>query len=242
MEGAEMICTVFKDIGIEWCPIHNVDDWVDIDVYLTMRDKQEYKTRVSKGVGTKAAVEDPVEYLYSVDGHESFEEPDHAPPVQVVLAMCHLMPTLRDYIAREEARRLEHQARASLNPEAARLYTAAGVRIEQLEGELRQAHLTITELNNNSAGYKNRIFELERDLAAKIMKLQELEAWRKREFDSGDDGLYNVRSLRKEVREARAALKVCDGLLRKYRYVLPKNYTRVREELDAALKANKSCL
>jgi hypothetical protein len=46
---------------------------------------------------------------------------------------------------------------------------------------------------------KIRIAELEVELA-------ELEAWKRGEFDSGDDSLYNVRRLRKELAEARNAL------------------------------------
>ena len=45
-----------------------------------------------------------------------------------------------------------------------------------------------------------------------------------------------------KIASLKVALSEADALLRKYRYVLPKNYTKVRQELDAALETNKGIL
>ena len=93
----------YKGITLEYGLIDNVEEYVDVDIYIDLPNGEQYLVRVYKEVG-KHGIIGPT-YRYAESPNHDFDHEDATPPLEVHQAMDTIMGDIASIIyAEEEAR------------------------------------------------------------------------------------------------------------------------------------------
>ena len=86
----------FGDIKIECGLIHNIPEYLDVDVYLELPSEEEYLVRVTKEAGSGDVYVG--DYRYSPNGECEFDDGSRVPPSGVVEAVHSILPKIQELI------------------------------------------------------------------------------------------------------------------------------------------------
>jgi hypothetical protein len=104
MNRYETFSAEFNGIELDYQLIGNVEEYVDVDIYVTLLTKEQYLVRVYKNTGEEGFVS-PF-YRYAPDKKESFSDDEVEPPAEVANAVGSIIPHIHEIILTEEADRL----------------------------------------------------------------------------------------------------------------------------------------
>ena len=105
MNRCETFEAEFNGILLEYNLIDNVEEYVDVDIYVTLPTKEQYLVRVYKNTGEGGFV--PPTYRYAPDFGASFSDLRVDPPAEVANAVGSVLPHIHEIILAEEAARLK---------------------------------------------------------------------------------------------------------------------------------------
>lgn len=95
-----------KGIILEYGVIGNVEEYVDVDVYVDLPTKEQYLVRVYKEVGKHdLGIIGPI-YRYAESPNHDFGNEETIPPLEVHEAMDSIMGDIAAMIYEEEAKRM----------------------------------------------------------------------------------------------------------------------------------------
>ncbi len=100
----------FNGILLEYNLIDNVEEYVDVDIYVTLPTKEQYLVRVYKNTGEEGFI--PPLYRYAPDYGASFSDDEVTPPVEVAHAVGSVLPHIHEIILAEDAERVRRRARS----------------------------------------------------------------------------------------------------------------------------------
>ena len=92
-----------KGITLEYGVIGNVEEYVDVDIWISIPTGEQYLVRVYKEVG-KHGIVDPT-YRYAKGPNHDFGNETTTPPLEVHQAMDTIMGDIASMIYKEEATR-----------------------------------------------------------------------------------------------------------------------------------------
>jgi hypothetical protein len=89
-----------KGITLEYGVIGNVEEYVDVDIYMDLPTREQYLVRVYKEVGKHGIVE--ATFRYAESPNHDFGHEDVTPPLEVHQAMDTIMGDILSMIYEEE--------------------------------------------------------------------------------------------------------------------------------------------
>lgn len=92
-----------EGITLEYAVLNNVEEYVDVDIYLTLPTRDQYLVRVFKTVG-EPGFSDPVYRYAATPQHDFGNEAEHA-PIHVREAVESVFPKVHRLILEEEKSR-----------------------------------------------------------------------------------------------------------------------------------------